>query len=222
MKEQMLLTSNGNLLRHCDLGWYFSKPTGEFLREVTWDEAEYLETKCLKIEAQGAPEHPSFFPFWEFITSVRTFADYRGFKGETSIIGGDYVFYEDVDWYVALTPDGTYQFRYVKTYSTSSNIGYDNLKGEFQIVRDLNLTNAPRVYATQNGGEAMLEQISQIGQLHELWNTICETLSFLGEKTESQISFSKKKEIFVALKELGITKIPRRVRRRGSPKNSRR
>lgn len=213
----MLITNSGNLLRHCDLGWYFCKPSGEFLREATQQEADFLSTQCAEIDMHFPPEHPYFFPKWEFVTSVRTLADYRSFKPETSSNGGNYAFYEGEDWFVAVLPDGLPVFRYVHTYSTSAEFDYDDFTGKFQRTEILKVANALRAYATQKGGTAVLEQISQVGEFPYLWNASCETLlDYEGDRSTSYLSFSEKKEIISKLKELGIQKDGKRTRRRHS------
>lgn len=187
--------------------------------QVSNEEGDWLCQYGHKIDFHFPQPHPQIFPKWEYVTSVRTFADYRSFKPKTCNNGGDYAFYESEDWFVAVMPDGTTRYRYVHTYSTSAEFDYDDLNGGFQRTEVLELANALPAYATCVGGLKALEQISQIGEFSELWHSQCATYD--NEETNySKLSFSKKKEIIARLKELGIQK--ERTRRRGSLKTSRR
>jgi len=77
--EKMILTDGGNLLRHCDLGFYFQKPNGEFLREVSKDEAKFLNEVGHEIDFHFPNEHPTEFPVWKFLKNVRVCNDYSNY-----------------------------------------------------------------------------------------------------------------------------------------------
>jgi hypothetical protein len=61
--EKMILTDGGNLLRHCELGWYFQKPNGEFLREVSENEATFLAKNGHEIDFHF-PNFTEKFSVW--------------------------------------------------------------------------------------------------------------------------------------------------------------
>ena len=69
--EKCFLTNGGNLLRHFETSligtngvgakrFYFQKPNGEFIREVSDSEAEYLCQNCLEVQVTLPPEIPEF------------------------------------------------------------------------------------------------------------------------------------------------------------------
>ena len=221
--EKMILTDGGNLLRHCDLGWYFQKPNGEFLREVSNDEAKFLSEVGHEIDFHSPVEHPAEFPVWKFITSVRMCNDYSNYKAETSCNGGNYSFVRFEDWYVGKV-SGKTVFRYVSRHTTSAEFSYDELDGRFQ--QDLgaiHVINAdiPERYITQcqywdqelqeNVYDVyeVLEKISEIGTFEQLWNSTCVDIPSKYEPEEDEqeypaLSLTDKKRIVHKLNDFGM------------------
>lgn len=226
--EKCFLTNGGNLLRfHLELNkFYFQRPDGEFIREVSNNEAEFLSQNCLEVDVHFPNEHPEFLPTWHFIKSARVLDDYSSFKPETSNNGGDYSFHTYHDWYVAKYPDGSWKFAFVERYSTSAEFEYDELAGSFQSdLGTLYLSNGidcPQ-YASQAGIEwvngekfytssEVLEKIAAISSFEHLWNEVSEYILSRWDEEEEEgfvkkaLSFSDKKAIITRLKELGVTK----------------
>jgi len=220
--EKMILTDGGNLLRYCELGWYFQKPNGEFIREVSEDEAAFLTKNGHEIDFHFPNEHPTEFPVWKFLKSVRTCNDYSNYKAETSCNGGDYAHYVNQDWFVGKV-NGKTVFRYVPRFATSSEFGYDELAGNYQ--QDLgafHVSNAsvPERYITQcqywdqdiqenvYDVHEVLEKISEIGTFEQFWNATCVHIPSKYEPDEEleypTLSMTSKKEILEKLKEFGI------------------
>lgn len=219
----MILTDGGDLLRHCDLGWYFQKPNGEFLREVSEDEAVFLSKNAHEIDFNFPNEHPIEFPVWKFIKSVRMCNDYSNYKAETSCNGGNYSFARFEDWFVGKV-NGKTVFRYVNRHTTSAEFPYDELTGNFQHdLRSIHVINAnvPERYITQcqyldqelqeNVYDVyeVLERISDIGTFQQLWNVTCIDIPsrFESEENEAEypaLSVTDKKRIVHKLKDFGI------------------
>jgi len=221
--EKMILTDGGNLLRHCDLGWYFQKPNGEFIREVSEDEAAFLTKNGHEIDFHFQNEHPTEFPVWKFLKSICVCNDYSNYRAETSCNGGDYAHYENEDWFVGKV-NGKTVFRYVKRYRTSAEFGYDELNGSYQqnlgSIHVIN-SNVPERYVTQcqywdqeleeNVYDVyeVLETISEVGTFKQLWNATCVDLPSKFEPEEEQVEYSalsltSKKLILKKLKDFGI------------------
>ena len=225
--EKCFLTNGGNLLRfHPSEKFYFQKPDGEFIREVSNNEAEFLCQNCLEVDVHHPNEHPEFLPTWHFIKSVRVLDDYSNFRAETSNNGGDYSFATYHDWYVAKYPDGSWKFAFVERHSTSAEFSYDALTGSFQSdLGTLYISNGIDCpsYSSQAGIEwkdgekfytssEVLEKIGTIASFYDLWNEVYEYLPSRWddedkEYTRSALSFSDKKEIITRLKKLGVEKV---------------
>lgn len=215
--EKMFLTNGGNLLRfHPNLEkFYFQKPDGEFLREVSNSEAEFLCQNCLEVDVHFPNPHPEFLPIWHFIKSVCVLDDYTNFKSETSCNGGDYSFHTFHDWYVAKYPDGSWKFAFVERHSTSADFSYTELGGNFDPnPGTLYLTNANM--ATYSMGcsshDDVLEKVGQMSCFEDMWT---EQYEYIPSKWDNEdkgyirpsLSFSDKKEIITRLKELGVEKV---------------
>ena len=222
----MILTDGGNLLRHCELGWYFQKPNGEFIREVSEDEAIFLTKNGHEIDFHFPKEHPTEFPVWKFIKSIRTCNDYYNYKAETSFNGGNYAHFVNQDWFVAKV-NGKTVFRYVYRFATSSEFGYDELSGKYQ--QDLGTFHVENVeynrfyaswYKTQcqywdedlqeNVYDLyeVLEKISEVGTFNQLWKASCVHIPSRYEPNEEleypALSMTSKKQILKKLKNFGI------------------
>lgn len=234
--EKCFLTNGGNLLRfHSSNKFYFQKPNGEFVREVSNSEVEFLCQNCLEVDVHFPNEHPEFLPTWHFIKSVCVVDDYSNFRAETSCNGGNYSFYTYHDWFVAKYPDGSWKFAFVERHSTSADFSYDELAGSFQ--NDLgylylsNVADNKGQYQSQAGIEwvdgekfytslEVLEKIATMSIFGHMWNEVYEYIpSRWGEEdegyTSSALSFSDKKEIISHLKELGVEKKTSKSSRRG-------
>lgn len=192
---------------------YFKKPSGEFIREVSDSEAEFLCQNCLEIEC--SVEHPKFLPTWYFIKSVRVLDDYFSWKPGTSDNGGDYSFHTFRDWYVAKYPNGEWKFAYVERHSSSAEFSFDELAGRFQPnLETLTLLNTEEqsFYWAQSPSviEEILEKIAFFASFSDLWNEEYEYIPPYWEKEEgfvkNALSFSDKKEVITRLKEVGVTK----------------
>lgn len=163
------LTNGGNVLccnRHGE-SW-FSKPNGEFIRQIMNDEANYLVSVCPKISGLdiATPE----IPLWHFLTSIPNVSDFSRYKAETCSNGGDYAFYTYEDWYIGKA-NGRWLLRSVTRHSTSAEFDYDELSGSFQHTSRATVANCDVVYQTQGGGDLTLEQISQIRPFNDLWKS---------------------------------------------------
>lgn len=220
--EKCFLTNGGNLLRfHPSEKFYFQKPNGEFIREVSSEEAEYLSQNCLEIEVNNPSKHPEFLPTWHFVKSVRVLDDYSNYRWETCTNGGDYSFHVYHDWFVAKYPDGSWKFAFVERHFTSAEFSYDELAGSFQSdMGYLCLSNVAdrREYNSQKGIEwkdgekfytssEVLEKIGNIANFSDLWN---EEYLYIPsrwddedkEYTRPALTFSDRKQIVERLKEL--------------------
>lgn len=221
--EKCFLTNGGNLLRfHPCKKFYFQKPNGEFIREVSNSEAEYLRQVCLETDVYFQPEHPAFLHTWYFIRSIQVIQDNSNYRWETSCNGGNYFFKTYHDWYVAKYPDGKWKFAFVEKYSTSADFSYDEIEGKFQQdLGTLYLSNAANAlsYKSQKGIEwkdgekyytssEVLEKIATMSSFKHLWNEIFEYIPSKWDEEEEEgfvrkaLSFSDKKEIITRLKEL--------------------
>ena len=240
--EKCFLTNGGNLLRfHPSKKFYFQKPNGEFIREVSSEEAEYLSQNCLEIEVNNPSKHPDFLPTWKFIKSVRVLDDYSSWKPGTSDNGGDYSFHTYHDWYVCKYPNGEWKFAFVERYSTSAEFEYDELAGSFQ--QDLgylclsNVIDNMGQYRSQAGIEwkdgqkvygvdEVLEKIAFFASFSDLWKEQYEYIPPYWEKevgfVKNALSFSDKKEITTRLKELGVTRQDSKPSPRGQRRGGRR
>lgn len=225
--EKMFLTNGGNLLRfHPTNKFYFQKPNGEFIREVSNSEAEFLCQNCLEVDVHFPHEHPEFLPTWHFVRSILLIDDYSNYRAGTSCNGGDYAFHTHHDWYVSKYPDGSWKFAFVECFSTSAEFSYDELAGSFQ--SDLgylclsNGVDCPS-YSSQAGidridgekvygVEEVLEKIGTMSCFEDMWNEVYEYIPSRWEdededySTKPSLSFQGKKEIITCLKELGIEK----------------
>lgn len=220
--EKCFLTNGGNLLRFHPTfeKFYFQKPHGEFIREVTNGEAEFLCQNCLEVDIHFPNPHPEFLPTWYFIKSVRVLDDYSNYKPETSNNGGDYSFATYHDWYVSKYPDGSWKFAFVERYSTSADFSYDELTGSFQSdLGSLYLSNVKdsQPYSSQAGIEwkdgekcytsnEVLEKIGTIANFSDLWNEPYEYIPSRWDDEDKEYtqpsSVSYKKEIITRLKKL--------------------
>lgn len=224
----MYLTNGGNLLRfHPEFNkWYFQKPDGEFIREVSDSEGEYLSQQCLEVEIKDDIAHPEFLPTWHFIKSVQVTQDNSNYRWETCNNGGNYSFQVYHDWYVAKYPNGEWKFAFVERYSTSADFSYDELTGQFQSdLGTLYLSNVEEQhsYQTQQAkwwdgeelfyySEEVLDKIATISTFEEMWY---EQYCYYPSKFEDDnyrsnpkysraLSISDKKEIVKMLKNLDI------------------
>jgi len=226
--KKMILTNGGNLLRHCELGWYFQKPNGKFIREVSEAEAQHICLHGYEIDFHFAPDDPVEFPRWEHLISMRVCTDYTNYKAYTSCNGGNYSFATFQDWFVA-TVNGEVVFRFVERFETSAEFGFDELVGSFQQdCGTLSISNVNSVinYNTQcqyfdapmeevvYQVDEILERISQIGTFDQLWNqkyleipSKWEIQDYdVADKLTYALSFSEKKNIIQRLKGLGVEK----------------
>lgn len=218
--EKCFLTNGGNLLRfHNTLEkYYFQKPSGEFIREVSNSEAEYLAAQCIEIQG-NFPDHPEFFPTWYFIKSICVEEDYSNYKPETSSNGGDYAFYRYEDWFMTKYPSGEWKFACVIRHGTSAEFSYDELGGGFQ--SDLgwlyisNGVDCPS-YNSQQGksweGEEVyystnevLEKVGEISTFQHLWKAVTTVYYSEEERKEIPLTFTEKKEIVSKIKEIHIS-----------------
>ena len=238
--EKMFLTNGGNLLRfHLDLKkFYFQRPDGEFIREVSDSEVQYLCQNCLEIDVHFPNEHPEFFPTWYFVKSIQVIQDNSNYRWETCNNGGNYSFKTYHDWYVAFSPDGSWKFAFVERHSTSADFEYDELVGRFQSdLGELHISNGMGcpTYSSQRGIEwteegklytssEVLEKLGTISSFKDMWNEEYEfipsewddeydpNVPYQSGYTVNALTFTQKKEIITRLKELGVTKEKRPVR----------
>lgn len=243
--EKAFLTNGGNLLRFDPTGRrYFQKPNGEFIREVSDSEGDFLSQHCLEISISFPPEHPDFLPTWHFIKSILVVEDNSNYKWETSRNGGNYSFQTYHDWYVAKYPNGEWKFAYVESNYTSAEISYDELTGSFQSdLGYLYLSNAAdnkNQYQSQAGIEwingekiygvdEVLEKIATMSCFEDMWNEVYFHIPCKWDEEEytdpanqcSALSFTDKKEIFLLLKGLGMTKQDKKPSIRGQRRGRR-
>jgi hypothetical protein len=224
MKEKMILSDGGNLLRYCELGWYFSKPNGEFIRQVSNGEGDWLSRYGHEIDFHFPQPHPQFFPKWEFIASVRVTDDFSNFRAETSCNGGNYSFATFEDWFVAKFSNGDWKFMSVTRHSTSAEFSYDELFGSFQTdLGTVNISNSSELvsYLSQSGKswneetesyhyeiEEVLEKFGEYREFPELWTSQYNYFPSKWDEDDRKfdhpaLKFSDKKEILIKLKELG-------------------
>lgn len=244
-KMRTYLTNGGNLLRFYLIfnKWYFQKPDGEFIREVSDSEGEYLSQQCLQIEIKDDIAHPEFLPTWHFIKSVQVTQDDSNYRWETCNNGGNYSFQKYHNWFVAKYPDGEWKFAYVETHYTSAEFSYDELTGTFQQeLGNLFVSNVEegKCYHSQIGVEwvdgekeyfsyEVLEKIATIGTFEKLWKEqylYCPSM-FDNEEYEKPefsdaLTISDKKEIVKTLRNLGVDLRQGYRRHRGGFKKSNR
>lgn len=218
--EKCFLTNGGNLLRFHpnEKGFYFQKPTGEFLREVSNREAEFLCQNCLEISIPEVP-HVGFFPQWNFWKSIQTVQDNSNYRWNTSSNGGNYCFQTFLDLYFAKFPDGTWKIATIKRGSSSADFSYDELAAQFQNnLEKLTFSNviAGPYYYTREGGQEILEKYASTSTLKEVWNAKFEYIPSKWDEEEEApenkpaLSFSDKKEIVLLLQKTGVKRIKSR------------
>ena len=220
--EKCFLTNGGNLLRfHPSNKFYFQKSNGEFIREVSNSEAEFLCQNCLEVDVHFPNEHSIFFPTWHFVRSVLVLQDNSNYRWETCNNGGNYSFQTCHDWFVAKYPSGEWKFAFVERYSTSAEFAYDELADSFQSdLGTLYISNGVDCpsYSSQAGVEwidgekkyvvnEVLEKIGTIASLSDLWNEMFQFIPSLWDDDEigllgKALSFTDKKEIVKKLKYL--------------------
>lgn len=220
------LTKNGNILLSDNGKNVFFTPSGEFIREVSQQEAQYLSEICPTVVVNWGyqPQWPEEFPVWNFITRVQVMQDESAFKPETSNNGGDYSFQAYHDWFVAKYPNGEWKFAFIESYETSADFQYDQLINRFQ-------QNLGTVWIANGAGECpkylsqegvnyekgntsydkyeVLEKLGEISTFEHLWHETYEYIPPRDEggkaKLDLALSLSDKKRIVSRLKELGVT-----------------
>lgn len=227
--KRMILTENGNLLRfHGTLKkGYFQSPRGEFLRECSNDEFDWLCKEGIDIEVNDSrfDDEPSEFPVWHFLKSVTICDDFYNFRSETSSNGGNYSFTTIHDWFVAKYPDGKWKFAFVERYSTSADFSYDELAGKFQSdLGEIYLSNVEGNfrYQTQIGRvwdednqcwfSSIPEEVEKIGAISDFETLWSETYQYIPSKFEDDeyevefpaLSLTDKKEIILKMRSLGF------------------
>lgn len=245
--ESCILTNGGNLLRfHPEIkGWYFQKPNGEFLREVSQREAEFICENGLQIDVHFPNPHPKEFPKWNLIGSYLVVNDHSNFRWDTCNNGGNYSFQTYHDWFVSQVNDKTV-FRFVERHDTSAEFSFDELTGRFEKNLDyLEITNIGGTIKSDNKFwyrtqclnpeqlsyiPEVLEKISEEGTFEQFWNLQSQFIPSKWEDDEQEsriwgLTFSDKKEIVRLLKyEYGINlrEGMKRLPNRGYIKNNRR
>lgn len=222
--EKMFLTNGGNLLRFHSDKYYFQKPNGEFIREVSNSEAEYLIEVCHNISLQQELPHPEFLPTWDFLKSIRVMDDYSNYRAETSCNGGDYSFHTYHDWYAAKYPDGSWKYAFVKRHTTSAEFSYTELGGYFEshpgYCYITNVKDNVKYTMGCASHDDVLERIATMSSFEDMWDEQYEFIPSRWDEEdegyeEKALSFTDKKEIITRLKELGVTKPSFRMKRRG-------
>lgn len=236
--EKTFLTNGGNLFRFHPLekGFYFQRPNGDFLRQVSNDEAEFLSANCLEISIGELP-HVTFFPQWIFWKSIQVVQDNSNYRWETSCNGGNYSFQTYLDIYFAKFPNGEWKFAFIERHSTGAEFSYDELAGQFQSnLGELifsNVLDGP-YYHTQGAvtwkneeisyrSEEILEKYAHFASFSDLWG---QKFDYIPSKwdnedegfTKSALTFSDKKEIVRLIGEFGT---PRSKFRRTTGRNRR-
>lgn len=231
MKESCILTNGGNLLRCCDLGFYFQKPYGTFLREVSEQEATYVSRHGLSIDIEFINPHPSKFPIWKHIRTDRVMVDNSNYKWETCNNGGNYGFSTFESWFVAKVND-EWVFRYINHHSTTADFEYDELSNQFKqglggnlhiINTDIDLRFLTQCQYYDSESESViydvsepLEKYSEVGSFEQLWNSVT---NYYGSKWDDEdedheyptLTFSDKKLIIERLREIGVQRIKRKL-----------
>lgn len=225
------LTRSGILAQANDKGngsFYaaFFSNSGEFRRECTIEEFEYLESILQEIQI---PKNEIWkricdafgnFPVWHKIATITVVDDYSNYEAGRSCNGGNYSYHTTQEWFAALVPTSKgreWKFRRVDSFSTSAEFCYDKLSGSFQQdLGQLVVTNCSYriAYRTQTGRNEdgylldeykVLEQISEEGTFADLWNKAYTCI----EKKEEDgyecmaLRLSDKKALLKELKELG-------------------
>ena len=174
--EKVLITQNGNFLRHNTETdrFYFQTPSGTLLREVTHCEAEELGPKLLYAEVPDLNPHLEL-PVWEFLFSTQVCDDFSNYQANTSRNGGNYSFHEHAAIFTA-NVNSIRKFRVLFYYSTSAEFEYDELNGEFQTglaVRFVLNSNNQFRLETKSDSDFMLEQISQEMSVEDILKLEC-------------------------------------------------
>ena len=217
--EKCYLTNGGNLLRFHpqEKGFYFQKPNGDFLRQVSNSEAEFLSANCLGIFIPEVP-HVEFFPQWNFWKSIQILQDNSNYRWESSCNGGNYSFQTYLDVYFAKFPDGTWKIATIERTSTSADFSYDELRGNFHNgLGELSFSNVlfSPSYTTYEKGVEILEKYALLTSFSDLWNLQYEYIPSKWDNEDKPIlqpalSFSDKKEIVILLQKTGVKRIKSR------------
>jgi hypothetical protein len=156
----------------------FHKADGEFLRLVTWSEAEYLMPLLPEITFVNE-KFPTCQPKeWKFLWSVET-NDLRSYKPETACNGGDYAFYQKTSYFVRGK-----QFMSVTLHTSSADFSYCELDGRFQDTKYVKIIGADieiDVPASVNYHDVMV--LDQVGEHCSLAEVLQATDCTIEDKT---------------------------------------
>ena len=207
--EKVLITQTGNFLRFNPITeqFYFQTPDGKLLREVTHSEAEELGPKLLYAEIQYLNPHIEL-PTWKFVWTQQISVDLSNYDADLCQNGGKYGYSTHIDLFTAKV-NGKWVLRIITRYSTTSEIEYDELNGQFcntcivDIVNSHNLSETDKMWYYSSGNSLMLEQCSEVVSFKWLWQL--ETSVYDGELTKyTPLSLAVKKQIIKNLKDVGV------------------
>lgn len=161
--EQFSITNNGNLLRRHKDTYYFQTPDGDLVREVTANEAEYLNCVCINAESDNLPKPITEFPIWKKLWT-KTDSDYSKYRAGLSSNGGCYAFHTRMTYWAAVV-NGVWKFRVSVMKTTSADFAYTD-DGVFtdQHYTEYTTNSSPQEVCYWSGNSVnsnvVLEQIS--------------------------------------------------------------
>ena len=129
LAANFFLTNGGNVLVALPTKKYFLKPNGEFIRQVSEDEAGYLVENCTRFIPAVKNDHPFFadveMPVWHFLWSVED-TDQSNHIDILSNNGGAYGRYTTAEYYAAKMPNGDWKFRVLTRVSNRNDFSQDD------------------------------------------------------------------------------------------------
>lgn len=219
------LTNGGNiLLKNKKNQFYFRTVDGEFIRQVTNAEADYLKEVCLEANIKGLTTVEDL-PEWVLLTTVNTCDDWSNFDPRMCNNGGAYSNHINTQFWGAIIK-ANLKIRCVDFCYSSSDFHMTS-DGRYQSQNDcitLKAINAPGFeYVVQGSGddnECVLEQFSDEIEFHVMWNMKHEEIPERDldeeKKLTPALSFTNKKEILTVLKSIYATKVSKVLRRKNS------
>lgn len=241
MTTQFFLTKSGILATSESKSAFFTN-TGDFVRECSHDESNYLINEvCLReIEFKDLLNFSELgrwivnpeMPQWHFLKTIETCQDDSRYRSGTSCNGGDYSFTKYSDFFAMKTLSGEWKFAIIEYGGTSAEFHYDELSMSFQT--DLGSVTVENCkddvsYRTQTYREGwgmadtheVLEKLGFVIPFEEMWNAEFEYIAQSDADDDESYNcpallLSDKKEILFKLKEIGWEKPKNEKRKRKS------
>lgn len=228
--SKFYLTNGGNVLVVSGSAAFFLKPNGDFIREVSSEESNYLMNACIRI-VPAAPDSCPFFqpielPVWKFMWSVTDQDNSRMIESRANN-GGAYGEREERTYFAAKMPNGEWKFR-VKTrfYSTSefsqtddgrftNEIAYAHISNteqreNFCFQGSEDITDVIERYSEETALEIALRDAGIEITSPFTWDG---RMEYESETIFHSLKFSQLKERILRLTEIGVRRAPKKKRR---------